>query len=149
MRLLRSLLLLKLGFLSGVAASAAIMKRVLPSSGDQESDELALVAIFDGIQLESRSTAFRGGSLLTWFGGIDLDLSQAQLAPDAQLRAHTLWGGIAVRVPAGWRVESRMKAIAGGVAADPPRTEDADVPVLVVEGFALLGGIAVSAKTGS
>jgi hypothetical protein len=149
MRLVRRLLLVELGFWSGVAASAAVLKRALPSSGAAESDELALVAIFDGIELENRSGSFRGGSLLTWFGGIDLDLSAAQLAPGAHLRAHALSGGIAVRVPAGWRVESRLRGVLGGVAVDPPRSEDADLPVLVVDGFALLGGIAVRAKSGS
>lgn len=146
MALLRRLLLFKLGFWSGVAASAAVLKRALPSRGDEESDELALVAIFDGIELENGSQAFRGGSLLTWFGGIDLDLRQARLAPRARLRAHALWGGIAVRVPTEWRVESHARALAGGVASDPSSGEDADAPVLVLEGFALLGGIAVSAR---
>jgi hypothetical protein len=139
-------LLFKLGLLSGVAASAGVMKRVLPSRGDAESDELDLVAIFDGIELESRSTAFRGGSLLSWFGGIDLDLVGAKLAPGARLRVHTLWGGIAVEVPDDWRVESTALALLGGVAVDRPKTDDGDAPVLAVEGFALLGGIAVSAK---
>ena len=149
MRLLRRLLLLELGFWSGVAASAAVLKRALPSNGDAESDEVALVAIFDGIQLENRSTAFRGGSVLTWFGGIDLDLRRAQLAPGARIRAHALSGGIAIQVPPEWRVESTVRGIAGGVAVDPAHVDDPDVPVLAVEGFALLGGIAVGRKTAS
>ena len=59
------------------------MKRALPSRGDAESDEVALVAIFDGVKLESRSQAFRGGSMLAWFGGVAVDLREAQLAPGA------------------------------------------------------------------
>jgi Cell wall-active antibiotics response 4TMS YvqF len=148
-RFLRRLLLVELGFWSGVAASAAILKRVLPSSGDAASDELALVAIFDGIDLANRSTSFRGGSLLTWFGGIQLDLRQAQLAAGAYLRAHALWGGIAIQVPPEWNVESRARGIAGGVAVDPARSEGPEAPVLVVDGFALLGGIAIGREDAS
>jgi hypothetical protein len=149
---LRRVLLVKLGFWSGLVAAAALMKRALPSSGDAESDELVLVAIFDGIELENRSQAFRGGSLLSWFGGIDLDLRQAQLAPGARLRAHALWGGISVRVPPEWRVESSARALAGGVAVErrgAAHGADADAPVLLLEGFAVLGGIALTAKARS
>jgi len=59
---------------------------VLRSRGDAEGDEVALVAIFDGIELESRSTASRGGSMFTWFGGTAVDLGNVKLAPDV------LWG---------------------------------------------------------
>ena len=145
-RLLRTLLFFKLGFWTGMLGSAALVKRVLPSRGDAESDEVALVAIFDGIELESRATAFRGGSMLSWFGGIAVDLRAATLAPDARLRLNTLWGGIAIRVPPSWRIDSTARALGGGVAISPPRTEDPDAPRLAVDGFALLGGIAIGSK---
>ena len=145
-RLLRALLLFKLGFWAGLLASAAALKRVLPSRGDADSDEVALVAILDGIELDSRATAFRGGSMLSWFGGIAVDLRGATLAPDARLRLNTLWGGIAIRVPPSWQVESTARALGGGVAIAPPRTQDPEAPRLEVDGFALLGGIAVGSK---
>ena len=73
-RLFRSLIVFKLGFWAGLLGSAALVKRVLPSRGDADSDELGLVAIFDGIELESHATAFQGGTMFTWFGGIAVDL---------------------------------------------------------------------------
>jgi hypothetical protein len=142
----RSLLVFKLGFWAGMLGSAALLKRVLRSRGDADSDELALVAIFDGIELESQAKAFRGGSMLTWFGGIAVDLRKATLAPDAHLTLNTLWGGIAIRVPPEWRVESTAKAMGGGVAVRPPQVELPDAPLLTIDGFALLGGIAVGSK---
>ena len=39
MRLIRALFLFKLGFWAGTIASAALMKRMLPSRGDAESDD--------------------------------------------------------------------------------------------------------------
>ena len=63
-----------LGVTTGFAVAAAAVKRVLPSRGDEESDEVALAAIFGGIELVSRARAFRGGSMLAWFGGIAVDL---------------------------------------------------------------------------
>jgi hypothetical protein len=106
---------------------------------------VALVAIFDGVELKSRAPAFRGGSMLAWYGGVAADLREATLAPEgATLTVHALCGGVSIRVPAGWRVESTAKALAGGVATRG--AEDADAPTLRVDGLALFGGIAVGAR---
>jgi hypothetical protein len=146
MRRLRSLLIFELGVWAGMAGAAAFMRRAVPSHGDEESDDLALVAIFDGIDLKNRSKAFKGGSMLAWFGGIAVDLREAELAPGARLSVRTLCGGIAVRVPPGWRIESKVHALFGGVDSRTPAKDDPDAPVLAVEGLAAFGGIAVGAK---
>jgi len=59
---------------------------------------------------------------------------------------HSAFGGVAIRVPEGWRVESSMTAIAGGVAVSVPEPEAADAPTLTIGGFTVFGGIAVGAK---
>ncbi len=149
MRLLRAVGLMVLGFWAGLMTAAAMMKRVLRSRGDAETDEVAFVAIFDGIDLESRASAFRGGSMFAWFGGISVDLRAAKLSPEgAQLDLHALNGGIAITIPEGWRVRSNMRAVAGGVDArvPEPEPEAEDVPTLTLDGFAVFGGIAVTAK---
>src|SRR5262245_54706264 len=145
MRPFRALGLMTVGAYAGFVAAAQLVKRAFPSVGDETSDEVQLVAVFDGVDLKSRATAFRGGSMLAWFGGIDVDLREAKLAPDARLRVTTAFGGIAVRLPAGTRVESNAKAVAGGVDVSAPKPETDDAPRLVLDGFALLGGIAVKA----
>ena len=145
MRPLRGLLLVKLGVVAGLAAAAGFVKRAVPSRGAEESDELALVAVFDGIELESRARAFRGGSLLAWFGGIELDLRSAELAPGARLSVHALFGGIEITTPPHWRIESQVKALAGGIDAPTPAEDDEDAPVLRLDGVALLGGVEVRA----
>jgi hypothetical protein len=148
-RLLRALLLFKLGFWAGSIASALLMKRMFPSRGDAESDEVALVAILDGIELKSRAHAFRGGSMFTLLGGIAVDLREAQLAPDAHLDVGSLFGGIAIRVPPGWRVEAHVQTVGGGVAVKTPEPDSDDAPTLTIDGFSAFGGIAVGAKLAS
>jgi len=145
-RPIRALRLTALGAVAGVAASGALLKRALPTRGDEESDEITLVAAFDGVELRSRATAFRGGSILTWFGGVAVDLREATLAPDAHLSVNSVFGGVAIRVPVGWRVESGMRALAGGVEVSVPEPEDPAAPTLTLEGLALFGGIAVGTK---
>ena len=147
MRLLRGIGLTVIGFWAGLMVAAAMMKRVLRSRGDAESDEVALVAILDGIDLESRASAFRGGSMLAWFGGISVDLRAATLSPDgARLDLHALNGGIAIKVPEGWRVRSSMRAVFGGVDTRAPEPKAENAPTLTLDGFAAFGGVAVTAK---
>lgn len=143
---LRGVLLFKLGAWAGMMAAAAFVRRAVPSQGDEESDELRLVAVFDGITLKSRAKAFTGGSMLAWYGGIDVDLREAELAPGARLSLYTLFGGIAIKTPPGWRVESELNVFAGGVDTRTSQ-EDPDAPVLSLTGTALFGGIAVRPKT--
>jgi hypothetical protein len=146
MRLLSRLVIFKLGAWLGVMAAAAFVKRAVPSRGDEESDELALVAVFDGIELESRATAFRGGSMLAWFGGIEVDLRSAELAAGARLSVHTLFGGIELTTPPHWRVEANTKALAGGVVVPAGAEHDPDAPVLTLTGLAVFGGVEVRSR---
>lgn len=146
MRLLKSIGLLVVGFYAGLLAAAALVKRVLPSRGDAESDEVALVAIFGGIELASSAQAFRGGSMFAWYGGVAVDLRQATLAPGAKLTTSALFGGVAVKVPAGWRIEHTARAFAGGVAVDAPEPDDPQAPTLVVDATAGFGGVAIKAQ---
>jgi hypothetical protein len=144
-RRLRSPSSFKVGVLVGLCAAAALVRSAVPSRGDEESDELALVAVFDGIDLWSRARAFAGGSLLAWFGGINVDLTDADpAAGGARLNVHTLCGGIELTVPADWQVESRVKVVVGGANA-PKRDQAGEGPVLVVDGLVILGGVNVTA----
>jgi hypothetical protein len=142
----RRLGLLGLGFFGGFMAAAALVKRLVPSRGDAESDEVALVAVFDGVDLRSRAKDFRGGSMLAWYGGVNADLREAELGLDAHLSLAALFGGVALRVPPGWRVESNVRAFAGGVDVSGSDPDDPDAPLLVLDGLAAFGGIAVSRK---
>jgi len=146
MRPLRAIGLTWVGAFAGLIGAAAVAKRTLPSRGDEESDDVALVAILDGVQLASRATAFRGGSAFAWFGGIDLDLREATLADGARLNLTALFGGVSIRVPPEWRIESKLHVLLGGV--DARGSEDDDAPTLVVDGLAVFGGVAVGSRAG-
>jgi hypothetical protein len=145
----RALALMTAGVFAGFMAAAAFVKRAVPSRGDPESDEIALVAVYDGIDLKSQAKGFRGGSILAWYGGVRFDLSEATLAPEVHLTVHALNGGVAIRVPPGCRIESNMHALMGGVDARAPEPESPDAPTITLEGLAVFGGIAVGPKRAS
>src|SRR5262245_28064994 len=132
MRPFRALALVTAGVFAGFAATGILLRRAFPSRGDEGSDEVALAAINSGIELESDASAFRGGSMFTWFGGMAVDLSEATLAPDARLTLTTVFGGIDLRIPHGWRVESNVRVGPGGVSLDVEEADD-DAPLLVLD----------------
>jgi hypothetical protein len=70
-----------------------------------------------------RATAFRGGSMRAWYGGIE------------------------IKTPPGWRVESELKTIAGGVQTQAPVPDDPAARVLTLTGTEVLGGISVGSGT--
>jgi Cell wall-active antibiotics response 4TMS YvqF len=146
MRPIRALALTTFGALAGFIAAAAVAKRAVPSRGGEDSDELALAAILDGVQLKSRAQALTGGSVLAWFGGVDLDLSEATLAPEAHLSVHAFFGGVSIRVPPGWRLESGLKVIAGGADVRSTEGESSDAPTLALDGLAFFGGVAIGTR---
>ena len=103
------------------------------------------MAVFDGVELRSEGKAFRGGSMLAWYGGVDADLREATLAPEARLAVTALFGGIQLAFPpsgASSRAcgrRRRLRRLRLG-------SDDPDAPVLRIDGTALFGGIAVSRK---
>jgi hypothetical protein len=143
-RLIRTIGLLTAGAIGGFAGAAALMRGAVRSRGDAESDELALVAIFDGIELANHSPTFRGGSVLAWFGGVSLDLRDATLAPGASIDVRALFGGVAIRVPPTWRVEAHGAAIAGGWDSSAARPDDPEAPLLLVNVTAAMGGASIT-----
>jgi hypothetical protein len=146
----RRILLFALGFLGGLSAVAVLARNLIPSRGDEASDDLALVAIADGLNLTSRAGAFRGGSLRTWMAGVDLDLRAAQLAPGGgRLEVTALMSGVVIHVPPGWRVRGRSRGLTRSLAwsLDGQDELPADAPTLDVEVLVVGAGVVVTNST--
>jgi hypothetical protein len=127
-------------------ALLAALKRLMPSEGDPDSDELALTAIMEGKTLRSRAAAFRGGSVLTAAGALALDLRGATLAPGgAFLEVRAVMGATSVAVPATWRVNVRGQGVLGAVA-DHTVSPATDGDALTIDALAVMGSIEVGYK---
>ncbi len=146
----RLLRLLVVGFLFGMIASAlaaATAKRRMVSVGGPEDDHVELVAIFGSLDFRSVARSFRGGSLLSWFAGSQLDLRRAALDPlGADLEVRTIFAGTNVVVPEDWRVIVEGPAVFGANSAPVAPGAAPDAPELRVRALSLFGGMTVSAK---
>jgi predicted membrane protein len=104
-------------------------------------------AAFGGGELKSDAKDFRGGEVLTVFGGYQVDLRKAAIAHSpAVLHANAMFGGIEIRVPRSWRVVLDGLPLLGGYSDETEHPEvqgGVPVPELVVKGFASFGGVVV------
>jgi len=105
-------------------------------------------AIFGGIQKRVNARDFRGGQLQSLFGGIEVDLRDADMdTPAVVLHANAVFGGIEIRVPDTWYVETRGQGVFGGYTDstryNPPVDPDKPKKTLIVMGMALFGGVEI------
>jgi hypothetical protein len=142
-RLLRALSILLFAwfaFVFGAVVYARLFGRT-NTTPEPDADEIDLVATFAPLDYTGHSKAFRGGRVTTWFGGGQVDLRDAVLAPGgATIRIQALFGGGNLIVPDDWRVETHVRGL-GGVGDDRPEMDKGPgSPTLRLEGPAIFGG---------
>ncbi|MFZ3215462.1 MAG: DUF5668 domain-containing protein [Candidatus Acidiferrales bacterium] len=119
----------------------------LRSSGSDSGSEFDHIAIFSGFKRRTTSKTFRGGKILTIFGGFQIDLRQAEIEGEyAMIEAIALMGGGEIKVPSTWSVSVEGIGFMGGYVdeTDPiPPPAGAPQKRLVVKGAAIMGGVVV------
>ena len=132
--------------------TALAAKFLLESNAEPETEEIDLVAIFEGKELGSTAQPFYGGKVTAMFGGVMLDLREAQPSPTGiDLDLVVLMGGAAVVVPAGWRVKTdgRLNIVVGGFDHGDSVSDDEDAPTVLIRGTIVMGGLQVVSKKSS
>jgi predicted membrane protein len=114
-------------------------------------DTLDAVAIFGGSERKINSGNFQGGHVTAIFGGVELDFSNARLAPgNNTIDIFTMFGGTEIRVPLDWNVQMKGMPIFGGFEdsrASPVNVQEGEISVkdrtLTIKGLVLFGGIEI------
>lgn len=129
-----------------VDAGVAGMGTVSGTSGYETLNEYAL---FGGIERRMHTNSFRGGSVVSVFGGVEVDFLSADIeGQEAVIYVEAIFGGIELRVPERWKVVFQGQSIFGGYS-DETRPPLADTPgsaprkTLILRGKAVFGGINV------
>ena len=120
----------------------------MPEGGDPRTT-INGAAVFSGLERRVTTQDFQGGSVTAVFGGIELDLTDANMqADEATLEVNAIFGGAEVRVPDSWLVAFRGAPIFGGVE-DKTRlrhsgdTADPKRKVLNITGAVVFGGLEI------
>ena len=83
-------------------------------------------AVFGGAEHAITSQNFRGGETMALFGGVELDMRQAQISADGcKIHATALFGGVEIIVPDDWNVIITGTPIFGGIDSKSRRRSDA------------------------
>lgn len=110
-----------------------------------KDDFVDSTSIFGGAKRIIISKNFKGGDLVSIFGGTELDLSQADFNGTAVIELTTIFGGTKLLVPSNWEVKSEVVTIFGGIE-DKRRMQTINGPtdkLLLLKGTVIFGGIEI------
>ena len=82
-------------------------------------------------------------SIRTMMGGVNLDLTEAYITQDMEIRIQSVMSGVAIKVPPMVRVVLDGTNIMGGFANMVPTYEREDIPTIRIEAESIMGGISV------
>jgi len=107
-------------------------------------DYIDYVHVFSGGERQIVSENFRGGKVSAVFGGSEIDLTQAKLAPGvSELEIACVFGGTTIIVPDDWNVKIEVVPVLGGFGDSrkllPGRTIDTSRQ-LIIKGAVVFGG---------
>jgi predicted membrane protein len=144
------MMLIALGLFVMWGSSQWSSKATAPTSGTGDPrTTLNEAVVFGGLERRMTSQDFQGGDITAIFGGVELDLTEANIkGTEATLAITAIFGGVEVRIPPTWQVAFRGAPIFGGIE-DKTRTSRVDDPansnlkVLVITGAVIFGGLEI------
>ena len=131
-----------------ILIGANLIRGTLRRTEGSASDTVNLMAILSGVERSAGMSNFRGGELIAFMGGCDLDLRQATLPPggEATIDCFAMMGGMEIKVPKTWVVDSRVLPVMGGIedgTVPPSGDVVANPPRLLLRGLVIMGGIEI------
>jgi predicted membrane protein len=119
------------------------------TTGDENSNDFQVAAIFGGKRFHSHAGALKSGSAVATLGGMEIDLRDATIDPmGADLDVSATFGGMRVFVPEAWAVDVDADPQGGEIAVNVTPHEDLpeDAPRLRIHATAKAAGVAVTAR---
>jgi hypothetical protein len=114
------------------------------------SDRVRMVSVMGRSEHTSRAETFQGADVTNVMGRAELDLREATLGAGdgASLRVVSLMGGVVVRVPPNWTVDTGAVSAFGAVRDERPRLRDGEAPTgpgprLVLRGLVMFGRLTI------
>jgi predicted membrane protein len=101
-------------------------------------------SIFAGIKKRYFTKDFKGGKVVCFMGGIEIDLGNSDITQPVTIEVSQVFGGTKLIIPSNWQVRSELVAIAGGVEDkrhQPAAIEEDANKILILRGTLIFGGI--------
>lgn len=102
-------------------------------------------SVFSGQGINYSGQIFSGAKLKAIFGGIDLDLSKADIENGAQIEVFALFGGIDIKLPEGAAVHVKSRSIFGGVDNKVPASNGQNE--VYIQAICIFGGCDIKTQS--
>jgi len=112
----------------------------------QGEDYVELSAVFGSVVKHIITKEFKGGEVNAVFGGVELNMTQADFDEKVELEMNAIFGGARLIIPPHWEVQSELAAVLGSVEDKRPLYKDpTGTPsrTLILRGSAVFGGIEI------
>lgn len=116
------------------------------TTGSPDEEILDNVNVFGSTKKNILSKNFKGGDVVSFFGGCELNLTQADIHGPVLLEVTTIFGGGKLIVPSNWKVQSEIVSVFGGVDDRRLIQSNANVDsnkVLILRGTCVFGGLEI------
>ena len=107
-------------------------------------DYLDATSVFSGVKKKILSKNFKGGEIVNFFGGCDVDFSMADINGRVIIDVTQVFGGIKLIVPPHWHVTSDMMNLFAGF--DDKRMQKNDYgsdKILILTGTSIFAGVEI------
>jgi predicted membrane protein len=113
---------------------------------NDNAEYLDVVSVFGGIKKNVQSKNFKGGEVVSFMGGSEINFMQADIQHPVELEVNNVFGGTKLIIPSNWDVKSEISAVFGGV--DDKRSFNNSIPdsnkIIRLKGSCVFGGIEVT-----
>ncbi len=110
-------------------------------------DVIDAAAVFGAVKKNIYAKNFKGGEVVTVFGGSEINLMQADFTGTIKIEVVCIFGGATLIIPPHWQIRSEAVAIFGGI--EDKRAHPAGIStdkIVILEGFVMMGGIDIKSK---
>ncbi|MEO5650805.1 MAG: DUF5668 domain-containing protein [Ginsengibacter sp.] len=116
------------------------------NGASDNAEYVTINAVFSGVKKKILSKNFKGGEIVSFMGGTEINFLQADIQHPVVLEVNNVFGGTKIIIPSNWDVKNEVTALFGGIEDKRSLNNiipDADKTILL-KGACVFGGIEVS-----
>jgi len=115
-----------------------------PDEDRKPDNWLEAVTIFGNVKKLVYSKNFKGGDVVTIFGGAEINLTRADFNGQIVIEMVQIFSGAKLIIPPHWQIRSEMVAVFGGIEDKrPPQNNYDENKVVILNGTTFFGGIEI------
>ena len=114
-----------------------------PDATSVREDILDVTSVFGGSKRIVLSKNFKGGEVVSVFGGADINLTQADFTHPIKIEIVAIFGGCTLIIPSNWEIRSETVVIMGAIDDKRKSVTTNPEKILILDGTVLFGGIEI------